>query len=126
MMLVIAASSTGFSINRHFCGGKEKSKAVIIDADKCAFESKPICRKHETNSVSKKACCSDDSEYYKQHFQADNLVEISKVDLNIPVAPVAILVFNDYTNNQVEKSTPVYRPPPLKEPLFILHQSFLL
>ena len=126
MVLVITASSTGFSINRHFCGGHEKSKAIILEADRCVNEAKPICIKHTSTSISKKSCCQDQSTYYKQHFQVDLQFDVTNFDDDISID--GLLVNDDIVFNTTSSSNPIpiYRPPPLKEPLFILHQSFLL
>ena len=126
MVLVFAASTSGISINRHFCGGKEKSKAFILQADKCAFESKSICRKHDTATLTKKACCSDHSVYYKQHFQADNDFQFLEVDFDFDYTSLLVNHKNVVIDDHEGELIPVYRPPPLKEYLFIIHQSFLL
>ena len=126
MVLIIASSTAGFSINRHYCGGKEKSKAVILDADKCAFESKSVCIRHEATTLTKKACCSDHSDFYKQYIQVDlgdnDIQEIDEFQIAQALNPTA----DNLQKVRSENDILVYRPPPLKEPLFVLFQSFLL
>ena len=126
MILVVAVSTSGFAINKHYCGGKEKAKALFLEAEKCAFEYKKVCQNHPGDNIDRKDCCSDEASFFKQALTVDleishdindfDLAEISNQDHVVVKSP----------RIKSDKTVFTYRPPPIERDLNILFDSFLL
>ena len=126
MVMVVSISTSGFAINKHFCGGKEKTKALFFEAEKCAFESQKVCQKHLDESLSRKNCCEDKAFFFKQLLTVD--LDLSQVDNTVDVYDIQSLEFDLRTPNVIlsERLPFTYRPPPIEKDVTILFQTFLL
>ncbi len=57
-------STTGFTVNQHFCGNRLVDTALFVRAKPCKMEAaKTGCAKHP--KARKNGCCKDHSDYYQ-------------------------------------------------------------
>lgn len=125
MAMVITMSTAGLAINKHYCGGKEKTKALFFEADKCVSEVANTCEKHTDLQLKRTACCDDRSSYFKQQIQVD--LDYKTIDLSLDLDIINDLFsFHIPVINSSKKAYYVYRPPPLIRDIPVLFQSFLL
>ena len=126
MLLVITISSSGFDMNQHLCGGKVKSKAIILHADKCDFEKAPLCQnKNHESSINRTPCCQDQHSFLKQVLDTEIItIDFQPFDYMAYISPTTwnSLIKENYTTPSFNH----YRPPPLIKDIAILHQIFLL
>jgi hypothetical protein len=137
MALLLLSSSSGFSIDFHYCQGKLKSFSLLGDAKNChdKLASNKTCKHHqknleeaETSCEEKEDCCKND----KIHFQLEQDQIISTSDSGITNSGLTYsLAYSaslrasfDLPNDNY---TPVYYKPPLiPKDIPVLIQSFLL
>lgn len=127
MLLVITVSSSGLAMNQHLCGGKVKSKAVILHADKCDFEKTPICqKKNHESKVKKIPCCQDQHTFLKQVLDTEiNTIDFQPYNNLVWISIPATWDFHSEEKYTVPTSN-YYRPPPLTQDIPVLLQTFLL
>jgi hypothetical protein len=125
MAMVITMSTAGLAINKHYCGGKEKTKAIFFEADKCVSEVAQTCEKHTDHQLKRTACCDDRSSFFKQQIQVDIDYRTTDLSLDQDIINVAFSYHSPVINSP-KKVYYVYRPPPLTRDIPVLFQSFLL
>lgn len=84
-------SSTGITLNKHFCQGELRSQAIFVRPPSChakAAAKSPACPFHETTSSEENAengCCDDQSLLLKQ----DSPQQVHTFDwqLSLPAVP---------------------------------------
>jgi len=131
--MAIFLSTTGLSIDMHFCQDHLKSISFFGDAKSCV-EKMANCQKHDTdklvNETKKRCpigCCTDEM------IQLDSIEElfIQATEKNVDEVPIG-LFFIQMTLIAVcvdQKFTPIpdiYKPPKIIKCIFKLVYSFLL
>ncbi|MEM7551815.1 MAG: hypothetical protein AAF363_19195 [Bacteroidota bacterium] len=123
LAFLVAFSSTGFTLHKHYCLGVLKSVSFEpqkqLCAEKCGFKE----------FADPMPCC----EHTVEHFKADDFSTLASLEIDLSsdwmfIAPVAlenllllIKSDKDYTNYRL------YEPPPLIDvDLQVKHQSFLI
>ena len=130
-------TSTGFSIDMHFCGNHLKSFSLTGKAKNCFELAKTSkCAKHQQTEVatpecemSKKDCCHNKTLV----LQADLTPDIPANDLIISpqlqdflVAYVAVFLKSILPNERHHSSFAHYKPPLILRDIPVLVQSFLI
>lgn len=120
----------GVSINSHYCGGVEVSRALMMEAPSCGHhQHADMCEDHSAENKQDKGCCSSDSEF----FQIQN--DLIAVTATALVPNVAVLSVDEIYSPQVEvlqstsfeRAYPINKPPPLTVSRQLASiQSFLL
>jgi hypothetical protein len=131
LALLIFVSSTGFTINSHFCKDQLKDIRVFFKADDCykkyyAQKTKKAC--HVKKQSCENNCCKNTSEYYKldldqqlnsfdfKAFESPQLIATLWVILNFKLT-ITDSKSTDYLN---------YKPPLIVSDLPVDLQTFLL
>lgn len=131
LALLIFISSTGFTVNRHFCKSELKNVNIFFKADDCykkyhSRKTKKTC--HIKKQSCENNCCKNTSEYYKldqdqqlssfdfKAFATPHLIASLWIVLNLEL-PVIDDKSNDYLN---------YKPPLIVSDLPVDLQTFLL
>ena len=126
---MIFLSSTGLSIDMHFCGDHLRSLSLFGDAKSC-MEKINSCQKHAVKVEDKRCpigCCSDKTVVVESQ---DNIfVQNLPITLDIQLTGC---VFASYFNKIVEPSNEfipsplIYKPPKIIKRIYTLVESFLL
>lgn len=121
MLLVI--STSGVIINKHYSGGELFSASFFVEAESCCETS---CCHHEHQNN-----CSEVSDFYKvntdfispedQDNEKSHLLLFNCIDLELIWNTSLALNYSD----RVLKHS-IYKPPPLRDDLAILHRPLLL
>lgn len=131
LAFLVLGTSTGYSIDLHFCKGHLKSISLIGTAKSCHEASKQ-CPMHaglttDTSSEAKD-CCTNEKITFEEldtDFTGPQLVEL--VDLQPIVFCLSESLFHqDLTVAYYPGGFKHYRPPPLYEDIPVLFQSFLI
>ena len=140
LAFMLFASSTGFSIDFHYCQGELKSTQINGKAKKChelAGKTKH-CAHHQDQetSVDKTCsedesddCCSNEIEYFKS--DQDQINSVQTINTEILSSYFLIAFVNTYLGNVGLENAQkcrfrVYKPPLIPKDIPIVHQSFLL
>ena len=131
LAFLIFVSSTGFTLNSHFCQNTLQSVAIFLSPQNCheraahcaMSTSKSCCSK--TKNACSKDCCEDKSQFIKADidftpFAADDF-QIDLPDL-LP-SPLSIHFETTLIDKLIRFNN--YIPPPLIRNLPLLFQSFL-
>lgn len=138
MALLVLVTSTGISVDQHFCRGELKSVALIGKAHSCHEVDAPKkCKHHasgndvasEAEQQGKNKCCENKRSFVKSDqdlFNAGMEIEMTNVAVELAFhytveSDVSFEVLSD--KEYCSYSDP---PPLLIRPLYILHESFLL
>jgi len=129
MLVVYFIPAVGIDINMHYCNGKLIDIAINQKTENCSCGidvEEGCCSKKQKAPKLKKECCEFDSQLMKiQDFQSyQNISFKNLLQLNAVVFTVFSSVIEEgielrYTDGIVEY------PPPIKEPLWLLHYSFI-
>ena len=129
LALLMFFTSTGFSVDMHYCKGEFKSFSLFGKAKSCHADTKITCPHHKNMTAEKKDCCTNQ----RHTFRADqDLQQAQNVDfaLTKPLQNfVAAYIFTFRKIQITSDANPVfarYRPPPLRRNMPVLYQSFLL
>jgi len=131
LALLIFISSTGFTVNSHFCKSQLKDVRIFFKADDCyakfnAQKAKKSC--HTKKQSCENNCCDNTSDYYK----LDQDQQLSSFDFKSFESPYLIatlwVVFNLEASKTDSKSIDYlnYKPPLIGCDLPVDFQSFLL
>jgi len=131
LALLIFVSSTGFTINSHFCKSQLKDVRVFFKADDCykkyyAQKAKQSC--HLKKKSCENNCCKNTSDYYKLDLDQ----QLSSFDFKAFETPALIatlwIVLNLELPNIDDKSIQYlnYKPPLIVFDLPVDLQTFLL
>ena len=139
-MCIRDRSSTGFSIDLHFCQGQVKSFSLLGKAKSCHEQAaKSHCKKKQKachaprttqNELGKckKDCCSNKTIKIEQNQEAKKLqtleITTSQVQFVTAFVQVFLLAENDLDNIIIPHLN--YVPPLLNKDIPVLIQSFLL
>ena len=120
---LLLISTSGVIINKHYSGGELFSASLFVEAESCCETS---CCQHEHKNN-----CSEESDFYK--LIADfTLTEVQDHEqhFHLLINPVGVELDwnNTYSHNASESvlKHPLYRPPPVRDDLTVLHLSLLL
>ena len=131
LALLIFVSSTGFTINSHFCKDQLKDARIFFKADDCykkyyAQKTKKAC--HVKKKSCENNCCKNTSEYYKLDLDQ----QLSSFDFKAFESPNFIetlwlrLPIDDYLTDSKSTHYLNYKPPLIFSDLPIDLQTFLL
>ena len=121
LAFVFLLSSSGFSINRHFCGNKLKSTDVLLiqNAESC-------CGKKEMPE----GCCKNETQIIKikEHFTPTQTVSLPSTDFIaiFVLAFVETLNFSLTENNKISSYADSHAPPGKPVSRTILYRSILI
>ncbi len=136
MAMLILLSSTGYSIDLHYCQGvlkhvsalgKAKSCHSQIQENHCAKSQKKSCHL-PAKQVKKKNCCANKTLKVKSHDEAKiQTVGVEFPDIQFLTAFVQVFFFVKIDLSQFVVPHVNYTPPPLlNRDISVLIQSFLL
>ena len=129
LALLMFFTSTGFSVDMHYCRGEFKSFSLVGKAKSCHADAKVTCPHHRNMTAGKKDCCTNQTHTFRVD---QDLQQAQNVDFTITPQLqnfVTAYVFTFCENQIATNENPVfarYRPPPLRRNIPVLHQSFLL
>ncbi|MBK8192387.1 MAG: hypothetical protein IPK76_04040 [Lewinellaceae bacterium] len=90
----VLLSSTGFVVNRHFCGNKMKRMAIFFKAGGCAHTEHAACVEgghcKTNNKSAKRSCCQDKAAFHKLSQDQKNTESVG-FSLKPPIAFAAII-----------------------------------
>ena len=131
LALLILISSTGFTINSHFCRSQLKDVRIFFKADDC-YKKIKTNKIHQTCHAKKQSCenncCKNTSKYYK----LDQDQQLSSFDFKLFSQPDFIatlwIIFNFEISKTDSKSAQYlnYKPPLIVCDLPVDLQTFLL
>lgn len=135
LAFLILFSSSGLTLDIHFCQGEMKRSNLFGTAKSCAEVSEITKKCHSSDSVQgtcgidgeHKGCCSNKSFHLDLDFDSGEVISIPLTDKTIQFVQAFVLGYlvesqpsptlHNYTN---------YYPPPLKRDIPVLFQTFLL
>lgn len=134
LALAVLFSSTGFTVNKHYCQGELKDLALFVHAQSCHKKNmhqscstdKDSCTGHDHEKDNN--CCDDDTDYHK----LDQNQQIESFQLELlknPVLLSTIFVILNIELPSVDANTlhqTTYQPPIVCEDIPVLLQTFLL
>ena len=128
MAFLMCITTTGFSMNIHFCGGELQDVAFFSGDTECSMmmemKQAPACPMHAQVT---KHCCQDKD--LQIEADAPETFFGKSAELH-PVWNLAAPEMNPAVPSSAEKallaSFTTYRPPPLQRDIPVLVQSFLL
>lgn len=118
LSLILLISTTGFTINKHFCGGHLMATQIFITE-----EPESCC--DEINMPA--GCCHNETEFY-QLDETFNFTKVSfKITSNFVFTFIKYIVLNDLFTSIDTYSTKYlhYKPPMIELNIPVLFQSFL-
>ena len=132
---IIFISSSGITVNSHYCLDELKEIALFVPAKQCCAPSPKLVtdqKSEQSPHVSNKDCCENMSRYAQADFdssQGDDRLLISKT---IPLlATLATTSLANYSNNfyhffsKDEVRHFNFRPPPPTRKIYLIIESFL-
>ena len=138
MALLMLLSSTGFSMDAHYCQGQLKGVSFLGKAKSCHdIQATPSCHKtkktcqHKEENLSqeeKDNCCSNESivvEKSDVDATSPQIASASDIQLDFVAAFVAVYVFNYHVEANVQPFFQ-YKPPIPDRDIQILYQTFLI
>jgi hypothetical protein len=131
LAVLIFISSTGFTVNSHFCQNQLKDVCLFFKADDCykkfnAQKTKKSC--HLEKKSCENNCCNNTSEYYKLD-QDQQLISFDFKAFNTPqIIATLWIVLNLELPIETTKSIHYlnYKPPLIVSDLPVDLQTFLL
>ena len=141
MAFMLLLSSTGFSIDLHYCQGNIKSFSIFGTAKSChAKTEKNHCQQSkischfvkstiEASDASEKNCCSNESIVVTPDMDTQKVVSEQLTETNISFISAFVAVF--YAGQTLDLAKLIiphqnYIPPLLNQDIPVLIQSFLL
>ena len=129
LSLLVLLSSTGLSVDMHFCKGKLRSLNLIGDAKSCVEKARG-CKKHDNKVVRKHCpigCCSDKTVEVDAEDQVFHQETQTALDEQGAIV-VATSIYTEKTAilNEYCPSPEVYKPPKIIRNIYDIIQSFLL
>lgn len=135
MALLIFFSSSGMSIDIHFCKGKVKRLNLFGEAKSCAQVNQELSNCHHSkNAISSCAvdgthdgCCNNQSFELDLDFDSGEVTAYSLTDVQIKFVKAFVLSYLGHllpSHNQ--KNYTNYYPPPLEQDITVLFQVFRL
>lgn len=118
LVFLLLATTTGYSISKHYCGDSFVKTSIIVEAESC-------CGDQETSD-----CCHNENEYFQmeEDFVIPFIIEeLPTVDLDI-LFPI---IFEYFQSTQVEIESEFFNfaespPPPLLTSELSFLQTFLI
>ena len=135
MALLILVSSSGMSMDIHFCQDKIKRINLLGKAKSCSEISQELskCSHHKSNAIScgmdgtHKGCCNNKSFDLDLDFDSGEIIAEGFTNTKIKFVQAAELsylgtvIFLSRSGNYTD-----YHPPPLERDIAVLFQTFLL
>ncbi|GMQ23751.1 hypothetical protein Aoki45_04330 [Algoriphagus sp. oki45] len=129
MALLVFFASVGMAKTTHFCMGMEmKSELGFGEKHVDCGMNMPMdhSENDSDNQHDPKSCC----ENVTTQLQVDDEVSLKKAEiqfnLTFAVALIQVFVFSLDLTTAENTPLPDYSPPPIKQDLQVLHQSFLI
>jgi hypothetical protein len=126
---LILVSTTGFTINLHYCHNQLVDLALFSPAKSCCDTAKeePCDAQH---SISKKSHCENESIVVEstENFVGSSFEFSFNNNHSIDLLLTALIIFNDHgIHKQIVKEPPWHKePPPYQEVVLSQIQSFLI
>lgn len=139
MALLLLVTSSGLSMDVHFCQGKFKRASIFGKAKTCqevnnclikcgkqvnSYPSETSCSRDESH----KDCCKNESFILDLDFEVSDIVstDLSKKQKHFLTAFTFNYVLNLVLTNEEVSKFKTYRPPPLERDLAVFFQVFRL
>ena len=140
MAMLVFVSSTGFSIDLHYCQGQVKSFSLIGEAESCHQQAESVCCKKKQKTCHaaqsnpddlgkcEKNCCSNKTIKVESNDEAKKLqsTELSQKQVKLLTAFVHVFLLEKIDLSKIIVPHLNYIPPLLNKNIPILIQSFLL
>jgi len=140
MAILVLVSSTGFSIDVHYCQGQLKSFSLLGKAKSCHQEvKKQHCKKHKKSCQSalsnqeklsscKKNCCSNKTFKVESNDEAKKLqsLKLSQKQVQFITVFVQVFLLEKTDLSRIILPHLNYIPPLMNKDIPVLIQSFLL
>ena len=132
LALLVFISSTGFTVNSHFCKDKLKDFRIFIKAKDCYQKHRAEKKTARSCHVKKQSCdnncCHNTSEYFK--LELDQQLSTFELKPFTQTVFIAVLwIFNNHNNFVLHNRSYQflkYKPPPIVYDILVLLQTFLL
>lgn len=140
MAMLVFVSSTGFSIDLHYCQGQIKSFSLIGEAESCHQKAeKQHCKKQQKPCQAaqstpgklgscKKNCCSNKTIKVESNDEAKKLqsTELSQKQIKFLTTFIQVFLLEEIDLSKIIIPHLNYIPPLLNKNIPMLIQSFLL
>lgn len=132
LALLVFISSTGFTVNSHFCKDRLKDSRIFVKAKDCYEKQRAEKKTARSCHVKKQSCdnncCKNTSEYFK--LEQDQQLSIFKLKPFTQTVFIAVLWILYYPDHQVYNARLFkffnFKPPPIVYDIPVLLQTFLL
>lgn len=122
-------STTGLTINSHFCTGKYKYSALFVEPANCCakvqghYPTEGSCE----DEVNQTPCCQNKASFFKsnhnQNFTDNSVQEVEFPTFKIIPSPINLLTTTKYQWLDIDYLN--YKPPLISKDVSILFQIFL-
>lgn len=135
LAFLILFSSSGLTLDIHFCQGKMKRLNLFGEAMSCAEVSQRAAKCHNSNTIKAicvidgehKGCCNNKSFDLDLDFDSGEALQTPLTDMQIQFVKAFVLsYFADARPSPALHNYTNYYPPPLKRDIPVLFQTFLL
>lgn len=132
LSLLMFITSTGFSMDVHFCKGQFKSFALFKEANSC-HEKQKVCPMHGTvmsmDTEQDSDCCSNRS-FEIEDLDEDFSLTNASAQAESSTAFIIAYLFS-FFNGEIDRETSEIKvgdqpPPLLTRDIYVLNESFLL
>ena len=121
---VILLATAGFTVNRHYCGGKLKSTQLysVMDPKTCCG----VADLPEDKQECPEGCCHDKVEFYQ--FDEDFNLPATVVNPNVVIVFINYFLLDELFGSLDPHTTKYlnYKPPLIELDIPVLVQSFLI
>ena len=123
-------STTGLTINSHYCTGKYKYSALFVQPKSCCEKVRQHPPQEDScqNEINQTPCCQNKANFFKSN-QNQNFTDGTVQEVEFPTFKVIASAFHLLNNNTyqwLDIDYLNYKPPLIKEDISILFQIFLL
>lgn len=128
LALVLLASTSGFTISSHHCGGRLVAVSVFGKAKDCYGNTAATpCKENGAMPFCKKGCCKDETCFFKSETDLD-IVVFGFINVELPVAFGKITPFPTKTFFEIApiNLSHLLRPPIVITDILVRLQTFLL
>lgn len=133
MAVLILVTSTGFTIDRHYCKGELKTISLFVKAKSCheigmGMQNCPYHKKQENleEKNEDKNCCSNKTEFVKSDQDQIKIeTTTTNYDYETPIIHFEIVENTPLLSTSIPSNF-LYKPPLLRLNIPVLFQSFLL
>lgn len=126
LMLV---STMGFTVSTHYCGGKAIKSHLTLgkSALSCGMKKTPrMCNSDSQHEMTKKGCC--ENKYLSIDLDDDYQPVIADIDINVEFVFTFVYTYVQLIYFDVDREIAFsdYSPPPVRQDIQVLYQTFLI